>query len=320
MAFTGPGKAYRDGISLINLFNMFPDDETAGKWFEDKLWPKGPFCPRCGSFDVQSGIKHGSMTHRCRSCPDKRRFSLKTGSVMEGSKLGYRVWVIAIFLCLTSLKGVSSMKLHRDLGITQKAAWHLAHRLRRAFEEGELAPFAGPTEIDETFVGGRKKRGIKGRGAVGKAIVAGAKDRVTKQVSAKVIPNVRGKTLQRFVVDKAEIGSQVYTDDAGGYRTLPWHHHEVVRHGVGEYVRDQAHTQGIESFWSMLKRAYDGTYHKMSFKHLDRYVGEFTGRHNMRELGTMRQMEAVAKGMRGKRLRLDDLTADNGLPNGARGG
>ena len=323
MVHSAPGKSYRDGISLIDLFNKFPDDEAAREWFEGLFWPNGAFCPRCGSKDVTE-IKHPSMTHRCRDCrragEKKSMFSLKTGGVMEASKLGYRVWVIAIFLCLTSLKGVSSMKLHRDLGITQKAAWHLAHRLRRAFEEGELAPFAGPTEIDETFVGGRKKRGIKGRGAVGKAIVAGAKDRVTKRVSAKVIPNVRGKTLQRFVVDKAEIGSRVYTDDAGGYRTLPWHHHEAVKHSVGEYVRVQAHTQGIESFWSMLKRSYDGTYHKMSPKHLDRYVGEFTGRHNMRELDTIGQMEAVAEGMRGKRLRRDDLTADNGLPNGARGG
>ena len=320
MAHSAPGKAYRDGISLIELFDRFPTDQAAREWFESRIWPNGPFCPECGSFNVQPNIKHRAMTHRCRDCPDKRRFSLKIGSVMEGSKLGYKTWVIAIFLCLTSLKGVSSMKLHRDLGITQKAAWHLAHRLRRAFEEGELAPFAGPTEIDETFVGGRKKRGIKGRGAVGKAIVAGAKDRVTGQISAKVIPNVKGKTLQRFVVDNAEIGSQVYTDDAGGYRTLPWHYHEAVKHSVGEYVRDQAHTQGIESFWSMLKRAYDGTYHKMSFKHLDRYVDEFTGRHNVRELDTLAQMGAVAERMRGKRLRYVDLTADNGLPNGARGG
>ena len=206
MAHKAPGTAYRDGISLIEQFNKFPDDETArGGWFESRLWPDGPFYPLCGSFNVQSGIGHSSMTHRYQDCPDKRRFSPKSGNVMERSKLGCRIWVIAIFLCLTSLKGVSSMDPHRDLGITQKAVWHLAHRLRRAFDEGELSQSAGPVEVDETFIGGREKRGLKGRGAAGKAIVAGTKDRVTKQVSASAIPNVKRKTLQRSVAAYAEV-------------------------------------------------------------------------------------------------------------------
>ena len=323
MARSAPGKAYRDGISLIDLFAMFPDDEAAREWFEGLFWPNGAHCPRCGSTDVVE-IKHPSMTHRCRDCrkagEKKSMFSLKTGGVMEGSKLGYRVWAITIYLAATSLKGVSSMRLHRDLGITQKAAWHLSHRIRRAFEDGGLAPFAGPVEIDETYVGGRKKRGTPGRGVVGKAIVAGAKDRATNLVVARAVPNAKKGTLQRFVHDSAEIGSLVYTDEAGAYRVLPWHRHEAVKHSVGEYVRDQAHTNGIESFWSGLKRAYDGVFHKMSPKHLDRYVQEFAGRHNLRELDTLDQMGCVAKGMRGKRLKYEDLVADNGLPNGARGG
>ncbi len=322
MTFTGPGKSDRQGITLTQLFKMFPDDETARRWFEERLWPSGPHCPRCGSKDVVE-IKHPTMTHRCRDCRkagSKALFSVKVGSVMEGSKLGFQTWAVAIYLFTTSLKGVSSMKLHRDLGITQRAAWHLAHRLRRAFEEGDMARFTGPVEVDETYVGGRKRRNAPStqRGSVGKAIVAGAKDRATGRVNARVIDNVRKETLQGFVGDRVEVGSLVYTDDLPSYRGMPWHHHEAVKHSVGEYVRDQAHTNGIESFWSVLKRAYGGTFHKMSHKHLDRYVQEFSGRHNIRELNTADQMSQLAARMRGKRLKYEDLTADNGLKSGAR--
>ena len=151
-----PGKSRRESISMIKLTRMFPDDKTARCWIETIVWPDGPFCPHCGSFDVQSGIKHKSMTHRCRDCEGKPRFSVKTGTVMQSSKLGYQTWVIAAYLITTNLKGVSSMKLHRDLEITQKSAWYLAHRLRKAYEAGKPL-FAGPVEADETYMGGREK-------------------------------------------------------------------------------------------------------------------------------------------------------------------
>ena len=122
MAQKAPGRNYREGISLIQLLRMFPDDQTAEKWFESKVWPDGPYCPHCGSFNVQSGIKHKSMTHRCRDCLNRPMFSLKTGNVMQGTKLGYQTWAVAIYLVTTGLKGVLSMKLHRDLEITQKSA------------------------------------------------------------------------------------------------------------------------------------------------------------------------------------------------------
>ena len=137
----GPGHHYRKGISLFELNKLFPDDEAAECWFESKRWPHGPYCPRCGSFNVQSDIKHATMTHRCRDCPKRPMFSLKTGTAMEGTKLGYRIWAFAIYLLSTGNKGVSSLKLHRDLGITQKSAWHLAHRLIKAYE---LAPDRRP--------------------------------------------------------------------------------------------------------------------------------------------------------------------------------
>ncbi len=135
----GPGKNHREGTSLKKLFKMLPDDDTARWWFEKARWPDGPYCPVCRSYNVQENIKHKTMTHRCRACEKKTMFSVKVGTVMQSSKLGYQAWAIAIYLFATNLKGVSSMKLHRDLDIAQKKAWHLAHRLRKAFEsEGRI--------------------------------------------------------------------------------------------------------------------------------------------------------------------------------------
>ena len=152
MGQKAPGKSHREGISLAKLIKMFPDDEAARAWIEKQIWPNGPHCPHCGSFNVQHPIKHNTMTHRCRDCPNRPQFSLKTGTLMQASNLGYQTWAIAVYLLTTNLKGVAAMKLHRDLEISYKAAWHLAHRLRAAFAEGESMPFSGPVEADETYL------------------------------------------------------------------------------------------------------------------------------------------------------------------------
>ena len=236
---------------------------------------------------------------------------------MEASNLSLKIWLTATYLITTSLKGVSSMKLHRDLDITQKSAWFLAHRIREGFKDDDGYPFMGPVvEVDEAYVGGlrknmslKKRKEAKGRGPVGKTIVAGVKDRTTNQVKAAVIPNTSPQILHAFVEDRVHHEATVYSDDLPVYGTMPYFEHDSVMHSRGEYVKKDTnvHTQGIESFWAMLKRAHKGTFHKISPKHLDRYVTEFAGRHNARGLDTQDQMKAAVAGMKGRRLKYRDL-------------
>ena len=223
---------------------------------------------------------------------------------MQRSKLGYRVWAIAIYLLVTNQKGVSSMKLHRDLGIPQTIAWHLAHRIRKAWEN-EHGPYELPVEIDEAYLGGKEKNNTESRKGSPKTIVVGARDRATNEIAASVVPDRTRRTLAPFIDPLLDGGTEVYTDDLMSYRYLP--NQAFVKHSIGQYVSDQIHTNGIESFWTLMKRGYHGTYHKMSPKHLQRYVDEFAGRHNIRQLDNLMQMIVVVQMMQGKHLTLKEL-------------
>ena len=324
MAKKAPGKSHREGITIVELMDMFPTEEAAAAWFEDVIWQGHRHCGKCGSTRTKDVPNAKPMPYWCTDC--RSYFSVRTGTPIARSNVPLRKWAIAIYLCLTSLKSVASMKLARDIGVKQSTAWFMLHRIREAWTTENGGPFDGPVEVDETYFGGKRKNMSKakrkeladtGRGAVGKTAVVGMKDRKSNKVTARVVEDTDAPTLQGFVADHAAFGAEVYTDDHRSYKGMPFDH-ETVKHSVAEYVRDMVHTNGVESFWSMLKRAHKGTFHKISPKHLDRYVQEFAGKHNVRDSGTLAQMRNTVARLVGRNLLYRDLIADNGLSSGAR--
>ena len=282
-----------------------PDEAAAVAFFEGICWSAGVSCPRCTSENVYETKTRKPMPYWCRAC--RAYFSVRTSTVMADTNLPLMIWAHAIYLFHTSRKGISSHQLSRELGITQKTAWFLMHRIREGMSfTGEL--FSGDVEVDETYVGGKRnrkhanKRRLMKSPIDGKVIVFGVRERDTGRVWAHPIPNTERETLHEAIRRRVAFGSMVYSDGHNGYDEMHRYGHESVIHSVGEFVRGQVYTNGIESFWALLKRGYMGVYHVMSPKHLHRYVNEFAYRHSVGKDNNLGTIGNTIKTLSGKRL------------------
>ena len=307
--------AHNDGITIstFQFFQRYPNEQTALDYMEGRRWSTGVTCPHCDS-ERTSRMKD-SQYHQCKDC--RKKFTVRTGTIFERSHIPLDKWLYGMYILQTARKGVSSLQLSKELGITQKATWFMLHRLREACAM-EADKIDGVVEIDETYFGGREsnkhshKKQRAGRGTIGKQAVMGMKQR-GGSVKALPIEDTTTTTFERTVFNTVETGATVYTDEHSAYRNLgARYHHEAVKHGVREYVNGMAHTNGIESVWAVLKRGYNGTYHQWSAKHMARYVNEFTFRLNEGNVKrhTLDRLDSLVNGAIGKRLTYQQLIAE----------
>jgi len=303
--------------TLVEAIQYFSNPQAAFDFMVQLRWPDGVKCPRCQSPEVS--FISTRKTWECKCCKERKQFSVKVGTIFEESALSLEKWLAAIWMIANDKNGVSSYEVHRAIHVTQKTAWFMLHRIRLAMKTGTFEKFSGEIEADETYIGGkvinmhadRKRKRGRGTGGVGKAIVMGLLQRNNKTKTSKVkvkhVPNARRETVQGEIFQHVEPGSQVFTDALPSYEKLgPDYVHQAINHAEC-YVRGNVHTNGMENFWSLLKRAIKGTYVSVEPFHLFRYLDEEAFRFNERKNDDGERFLAVVKSIIGKRLTYEEL-------------
>jgi transposase-like protein len=302
--------------TLVEAIRFFSDADVCLSFVVQLRWSNGITCPRCGS--GEHSFLSTRRVWKCKGC--KKQFSVKLGTIFEDSPIGLDKWLPALWMVINCKNGISSYEMARALGVTQKTAWFMNHRIRLAVQEGTFEPMSGEVEVDETFIGGRARfmhedkraEKITGTGGMGKTAVMGLLERHGKdghsRVKAKVVPNTRRKTLSPEVRENVEEGSEVFTDALKSYSDLSdAYTHQVIDHAEC-YAKGKVHTNGLENFWSLLKRSIKGTYVSVEPFHLFRYLDEQSFRYNTRKLSDGMRFLRAAVGIVGKRLTYTALT------------
>lgn len=299
--------------TLLEAIRYFADLDVATDYFAKARWPEGPVCPTCGTMDERHYYLKTRRVWKCREC--KKQFSVKVGTVLEDSPIGLDKWLPAMWMLVNCKNGISSYELARDLGVQQKTAWFMLHRIRLAMRTGTFEKLSGQVEADETYVGGKARNmhkskrdeKISGRGASGKVAVMGLLER-HGEVRTKVVLDTKSRTLQVEVRENVEPGSEIHTDALRSYRGLdPEYVHNVVDHAE-KYVDGHVHTNGLENFWSLLKRGIKGTYVSVEPYHLFRYLDEQAFRFNEREGEDRDRFSKALGSVAGRRLTYSELT------------